>query len=147
MQFFYENTIYIYMCVLKLFLNQLQNIKKQFYIFENHREVVLHAFLRVSIYKLWHDQFEWRPSWICPIWRPQREPSLASLRNQNYMTLAISGPKLVLLGRFEQSYDYAPWLIWVHYATCYWKRLKRYASIHGYRCRLISARVTSSPMS
>ena len=38
--------------------------------------------------------YEWRPSWICPIWRPRREPSLAPAKNQTYMTLATSGPNL-----------------------------------------------------
>ena len=46
--------------------------------------------------------YEWRPSWICPIWRPRREPSLAPAENQKYMTLATSGPNLVLVERFEQ---------------------------------------------
>ena len=32
--------LYIHLCI-KLFPNQLQNIKNQFYIFENHRKVVL----------------------------------------------------------------------------------------------------------
>ena len=44
--------------------------------------------------------YEWRPSW--PIWRPRREPSLAPAKNQKYMTLATSGPNLVLVERFEQ---------------------------------------------
>ena len=46
--------------------------------------------------------YEWRPSWICPIWRQRREPSLASAKNQKYMTWATSGPNLVLVERFEQ---------------------------------------------
>ena len=46
--------------------------------------------------------YEWRLSWICPIWRPRREPSLAPAKNQKYKTLATSGPNLVLVERFEQ---------------------------------------------
>ena len=45
---------------------------------------------------------EWRPSWICQIWRPQ---SWAPAKNQKYMTWATSGPNLVLVERFEQLYD------------------------------------------
>ena len=45
-------------------------------------------------------------SWICPIWRPRREPSLARTKNQKYMTCATSGPNLVIMERFEQLYDY-----------------------------------------
>ena len=46
--------------------------------------------------------YEWRPSWICPIWRPRREPRLAPAKNQKCMTLATSGQNLVLVERFEQ---------------------------------------------
>ena len=46
--------------------------------------------------------YEWRPSRICQIWRPRREPSLAPAKNQKYMPLATSGPNLVLVERFEQ---------------------------------------------
>ena len=46
--------------------------------------------------------YEWRPSWICLIWRPRREPSLAPAKNQKYITLATSGPNLVLVERIEQ---------------------------------------------
>ena len=48
---------------------------------------------------------EWPPSWICQIWRPQREPSLAPAKNQKYMPWATSDPNLVLVERFEQLYD------------------------------------------
>ena len=46
--------------------------------------------------------YEWRPSWICPIWRPRREPSLAPAKYRKYMTLATCGTNLVLVERFEQ---------------------------------------------
>ena len=39
---------------------------------------------------------------------PQAGVQLGSRERLNYMTLAISGPNLVLLGRFKQLYDLAP---------------------------------------
>ena len=62
--------------------------------------------IRLVVLKLWPvPQLEWRPSWICPMWRPRREPSLAPAENQKHMTWATSGPNLVLVERFEQLYD------------------------------------------
>ena len=43
-----------------------------------------------------------RPSWICPIWPPQLERSLAPSRNWRVVVISTPGPKLVLVERFEQ---------------------------------------------
>ena len=56
--------------------------------------------------KLWHDpnMNYLRPSLICLIYvRPW--PSLAPVKNQKHMPLALSGPNLVLVEWFEQLYD------------------------------------------
>ena len=42
------------------------------------------------------------PFWICPIWPPQLEPSLAPSINWRVMIISTPGPKLVLVERFEQ---------------------------------------------
>ena len=54
------------------------------------------------VLKLWQRPTPKAPSWICPIWPPQREPSLAPSINWRVMVISTPGPKLVLVGRFEQ---------------------------------------------
>ena len=85
--------------------NSLQNIKitqEMDSPYSNKPKTWCHSWL----YYFWFSSYDSGlirrgPSWICPIWPPPWEPSLAPSRNWLVMVISTPGPKLVLVGRFE----------------------------------------------
>ena len=77
---------------------QQEEMNKHFHPPKRTKSSATCDFMRFSYFETW-------PFWICQIWPPKREPSLAPAKSEISMVKGNCVPKMGTLDEFEQSCD------------------------------------------